>query len=158
MKGLPDFIEKLRTSRGMSQNEVATRAGVNSSVVCRLEQGETHVRGRTLQKILKALGVRPGSADYVEATALLAADTALGSDAVTRPAVLRRYEEHVKAFDKEETKYLAAMRALTPAQRDTIEMLLENPAAIDGLNAMLYARLPKGKKRTKDAGGAGAAA
>jgi transcriptional regulator with XRE-family HTH domain len=55
--GLGANIRKLRKPR-LSQAELAKRAGVDLSVVCRLEQGRAHsARVETLQKIARALDV-----------------------------------------------------------------------------------------------------
>lgn len=54
-------IEELRRRKGWSQAELARRAGVAASVVNRTERGETDISLSTLEKIAKALHVRPRS-------------------------------------------------------------------------------------------------
>ena len=54
-------LADLRKRRGWSQAELARRAGVHNSVVNRAERGETTLTLATLEKLAKALGVRPRS-------------------------------------------------------------------------------------------------
>jgi len=52
-------IKELRERRGWSQAELARRAGLNNSVVHRAEHGQTAMTLVTLEKLAKALGVKP---------------------------------------------------------------------------------------------------
>ncbi|HEX9487836.1 MAG TPA: helix-turn-helix transcriptional regulator [Gemmatimonadales bacterium] len=54
-------IAALRKRRGWSQAELGRRAGVASSVISRAERGETDLTLATLEKLARALGVRPRS-------------------------------------------------------------------------------------------------
>ena len=51
----PDELRRLRLKAGLSQRELARRAGVSQSLIARLEKGQVNVRLTTLQKILEAL-------------------------------------------------------------------------------------------------------
>ena len=55
MKGL----RELRESLGMTQEELAQRAGVCRPTISRLELGKYEPRGLTLKKISRALGTDP---------------------------------------------------------------------------------------------------
>ena len=51
-------IRDLRESAGLTQSELARRAGLLQSYISRLENGEGSVSERTLRKIARALRVR----------------------------------------------------------------------------------------------------
>lgn len=51
-------IEKLRRSRGLSQNELGRRFGVSQQQVAKLEAGRGGYSLTTLDKIARALGLR----------------------------------------------------------------------------------------------------
>ncbi|MET1102108.1 MAG: CBS domain-containing protein [Pyrodictiaceae archaeon] len=51
----PSYIKSLRLRAGLSQRELARRAGVSQSLIARLEKGQVNIRLSTLQKILEAL-------------------------------------------------------------------------------------------------------
>ena len=51
----PEELRRLRLKAGLSQRELARRAGVSQSLIARLERGQVNVRLTTLQKILEAL-------------------------------------------------------------------------------------------------------
>jgi HTH-type transcriptional regulator/antitoxin HipB len=50
-------VRRLRTQRGLSQQELAERMGVAQSVVARLEAGGVEPRLSTLDRVAQALGV-----------------------------------------------------------------------------------------------------
>lgn len=50
-------VRRLRSHRGLSQQELAERMGVSQSVVARLEAGGVEPRLRTLDRVAQALGV-----------------------------------------------------------------------------------------------------
>lgn len=50
-------VRRLRTERGLSQQELAERMGVAQSVVARLEAGGVEPRLSTLDRVAQALGV-----------------------------------------------------------------------------------------------------
>ncbi len=51
----PEELKRLRLKAGLSQRELARRAGVSQSLIARLERGQVNVRLTTLQRILEAL-------------------------------------------------------------------------------------------------------
>ncbi len=51
----PEELRKLRLKAGLSQRELARRAGVSQSLIARLEKGQVNVRMTTLQRILEVL-------------------------------------------------------------------------------------------------------
>lgn len=61
MSILADFGEKIRTLRvkkGMSQEELADRAGVHRTYVGMIERGEKNITLKNIEKYAKALEVR----------------------------------------------------------------------------------------------------
>ena len=52
-------IKELRQRKGISQEELAEKAGLNLRTIQRIENGETDPRGDSLKKIAAALGVPP---------------------------------------------------------------------------------------------------
>jgi transcriptional regulator with XRE-family HTH domain len=50
-------VRRLRSERGLSQQELAERMGVAQSVVARLEAGGVEPRVSTLDRVAQALGV-----------------------------------------------------------------------------------------------------
>lgn len=54
-------IRELRDRRGWSQAELGRRAGVASSVISRAERGENTLTLRVLERLAKALDVKPRS-------------------------------------------------------------------------------------------------
>lgn len=125
----------------MSQNELGKRAKVDRSILSRLEHGKTLIRASSLRKILAALDITPGSSAHVDAFALLAADTALASGVIpaSRPALSKRIAAQSQVRAEEESDLIHRYRRLTDLQKSTIESLLKNPQAIDGLTIMLRA-------------------
>ena len=54
-------LKRLRTEAGLTQQELATRAGLSMAIVISLEQGRrTNPRLDTLRKLAKALGCTAG--------------------------------------------------------------------------------------------------
>jgi transcriptional regulator with XRE-family HTH domain len=53
-------LRYLRTSRALTQAELAERAGVRRSTIARLEGGQ-EARMRTLSRLARALGVAPAA-------------------------------------------------------------------------------------------------
>ncbi|RLE70234.1 MAG: transcriptional regulator, partial [Thermoprotei archaeon] len=51
----PKYLRELRKAAGLSQAELARRAGVSQSLIARIESGDVNPRVSTLQRILKAL-------------------------------------------------------------------------------------------------------
>ncbi|MFE4664622.1 helix-turn-helix domain-containing protein [Streptomyces sp. NPDC056716] len=56
---LADNVRRLRRARGLSQEQLAHRAGLSVGPVRRIEQGDDGVRMETLHAIARALGVKP---------------------------------------------------------------------------------------------------
>jgi ribosome-binding protein aMBF1 (putative translation factor) len=54
---LGEEVRRLRSERGLSQQELAERMGVTQSVVARLEAGGVEPRLRTLDRVARALDV-----------------------------------------------------------------------------------------------------
>jgi DNA-binding XRE family transcriptional regulator len=59
-------IKQLREQRGMTQDQLAEKAGLRQSHVCRLEQGDHTPTRHTLEKVAKALGVQARVFDPME--------------------------------------------------------------------------------------------
>jgi transcriptional regulator with XRE-family HTH domain len=62
-KIVPFILKRLRTSKGMSQEQLAERAKIDKQTIFRLEQGEgrhTKTRERTIQQVARALNTDPG--------------------------------------------------------------------------------------------------
>lgn len=53
------LIKELRTRHGLSQRELAYRAGTSQSAIARIETGEEDVTWTRLRSILSAMGERP---------------------------------------------------------------------------------------------------
>ncbi len=53
------ILRAVRTWRGMSQVELAERAGLHRAQVIRLEHGQSLTRAKTLKRLAKALSVPP---------------------------------------------------------------------------------------------------
>lgn len=56
-------LSKIRKERRYTQKEVANRAGLNMNYYAKVERGESMVSLKTLEKLVKALGV--SSADIL---------------------------------------------------------------------------------------------
>lgn len=52
-----DVVRKLRMARGLTQKDLAGKAGLHHNTIVRLEDGDEGVMGRTLKKVALALGV-----------------------------------------------------------------------------------------------------
>ena len=61
---LARHLKRLREARGLSQERLATRAGITRAYVARLELGRQDPRLAVVRKLAKALKVRVG--DLVE--------------------------------------------------------------------------------------------
>jgi transcriptional regulator with XRE-family HTH domain len=57
--GVGDVVRKLRTQQGWTQSELAEAADVHKNTVVRLEDSDEGVKGATLKKIARALGMTP---------------------------------------------------------------------------------------------------
>ena len=65
METIYDRIKRLRTSRNMSQDELARRAGyANRTTVWKIEHGERDITTTTLMKLAVALGTTPAYLIY----------------------------------------------------------------------------------------------
>ena len=71
-----DAVFALRAERGLTQRELATRAGTTQSVIARLESGEHEIRVGILNRIAEALGLTwrvvfddPAAANVIPASA-----------------------------------------------------------------------------------------
>lgn len=54
------FLAAWRKHRGLSQEDLAERAGVTQGLISQLETGKTDYTGETLEKLAKALDCEPG--------------------------------------------------------------------------------------------------
>ncbi len=54
-----DRLKDLRVERALTQEELATKAGVGKNTVNRIERNETEPHMSTLRKLASALGVEP---------------------------------------------------------------------------------------------------
>jgi transcriptional regulator with XRE-family HTH domain len=50
-------LKELRRRRALSQEELATAAGIGRATISRIERGETGAHGRTLRRLAEALKV-----------------------------------------------------------------------------------------------------
>lgn len=75
---LSGMIAEMRQTRKLSQRELGRLAGIDQSLVNKVEGGGNTTRGRvraeTLAAILRGLGLREGDADYARAFALWTAE------------------------------------------------------------------------------------
>lgn len=63
MKKIREFIKAKRKELGLTQEELALRAGVGLRFIRDLEQGKESLRTDTLNKVLKLFGKTLGPAD-----------------------------------------------------------------------------------------------
>ena len=63
---LASQVKIQRTKRGMSQDALAEQSGLSQRTIQRIENGESHPTGDTIQRIAAALGISPE--DLVEWT------------------------------------------------------------------------------------------
>ena len=54
-----ELIRDLRTTKGLSQRELAHRAGTSQSAIARIEAGDEDITWKRLSSILAAMGDRP---------------------------------------------------------------------------------------------------
>lgn len=52
-------LKESRLKKGLTQAELAEKAGMNSNSYAKIERGKAQLKGVTLVKLLKALGVKP---------------------------------------------------------------------------------------------------
>src|ERR1019366_2734710 len=95
---LKDIFKKLREKAGLSQQEVATKAGLSWSLVAQIEQGKkSDVRVSTLLGLARALGVDAGVmlAAFAEGFANVA-EAEAGVNAAGEPAKKKAERKTVK--------------------------------------------------------------
>ena len=63
MKQIRDFVKTRRKELGLTQYDLAERAGVGIRVIRDLEQGRETLKANTLNKILKLFGKTIGPVD-----------------------------------------------------------------------------------------------
>jgi transcriptional regulator with XRE-family HTH domain len=56
---LAEQLKTLRLRRGLSQRTLAIKAGMQQSVICRIEQGRHNPTLRTVDKLAETLEVKP---------------------------------------------------------------------------------------------------
>ncbi|HEV7943831.1 MAG TPA: helix-turn-helix transcriptional regulator [Solirubrobacteraceae bacterium] len=54
-------LRELRTTLGISQDDLSRRTGIHSTAIGRLERGKREPRLRTILRVAKGLGIRPGA-------------------------------------------------------------------------------------------------
>lgn len=54
-----DNLKRLRTLNALTQEELATKAGLTAAAVARIERNEAEPRPSTLRKLAEALSVKP---------------------------------------------------------------------------------------------------
>ncbi|WP_433941855.1 helix-turn-helix domain-containing protein [Paenibacillus lautus] len=57
LKLIGERIKHLRKEQGMTQEELAEKAGINASYIGTVERGERNISIETLEKIIEGLGV-----------------------------------------------------------------------------------------------------
>ncbi|WP_098749496.1 helix-turn-helix transcriptional regulator [Paenibacillus sp. EZ-K15] len=57
LKMIGERIKQLRKKQGMTQEELAEKAGINASYIGTVERGERNISIETLEKIIEGLGV-----------------------------------------------------------------------------------------------------
>ena len=60
---ISDFVKEHRRTAGLTQTELATKAGVGLRFIRDLEQGKTSLRTDTVNKVLFLFGKRLGPVD-----------------------------------------------------------------------------------------------
>ena len=63
MQKIREFVKSKRKERGLTQEDLATRAGVGLRFIRDLEQGKEALRTDTLNKVLKLFGKTTGPVD-----------------------------------------------------------------------------------------------
>jgi y4mF family transcriptional regulator len=63
MKKIQEFVQQRRKERGLTQEDLAIRAGVGIRFIRDLEQGKETLRTDTLIKVLKLFGKTLGPVD-----------------------------------------------------------------------------------------------
>lgn len=63
MQKIREFVKTKRKERGLTQEDLATRAGVGLRFIRDLEQGKEALRTDTLNKVLKLFGKTIGPVD-----------------------------------------------------------------------------------------------
>lgn len=56
-KSLSDILSETRRKAGLTQAQVAKKAGINANAYAKIERGESNSRPVTLKKIAKALEI-----------------------------------------------------------------------------------------------------
>lgn len=56
-KSLSDILSEARRKAGLTQTQVAKKAGINANAYAKIERGESNSRPVTLKKIAKALEI-----------------------------------------------------------------------------------------------------
>ena len=56
-----DNLKRLRTLNALTQEELATKAGLTAAAVARIERNEAEPRPSTLRKLATALDVKPAA-------------------------------------------------------------------------------------------------
>ncbi len=56
---LKDLLIRYRNDHALTQEQIGEKIGINRCLYCRLENGETKIGNRTIQKIAKFLKMQP---------------------------------------------------------------------------------------------------
>ena len=60
MKDLPNKFKQARLKLGLTQVEVAEKAGINENGYAKIERGETQPKLETVKKLMVVLKIKPG--------------------------------------------------------------------------------------------------
>lgn len=57
---LSDLLKRYRMDHALTQEEMAAKIGINRCLYNQIEKGKTKVSNKTIQKVAKALYLKPG--------------------------------------------------------------------------------------------------
>ena len=57
-------LKELREKSVLSQRDLAETSGIAHATICRIETGKQKPTFKTIRKLAKALGVKPGDIDF----------------------------------------------------------------------------------------------
>ncbi|GAA3957578.1 hypothetical protein GCM10023085_45090 [Actinomadura viridis] len=131
LKRVARFVIAQRGNLGLSQSELAERAGVDSKTIWNLESAQRWPISRNRVKIEKALGVEPDSLAMVSRGIFPASDGGVSDDLLREAAGSPEFEG------------LLGQRAaeLSDEQRIVLDMLLEELRAAEDARRRLIAKI-----------------
>lgn len=72
----PSALSVVRRSHGLTQEDLAKKAGVGQSTIAKIEQGESRPRHKTARALATALGIEPSEIDWPASNGKVASDGA----------------------------------------------------------------------------------